>query len=352
MKRFLIFLWIITAYSCENEPTNTVVKYVEITGETMGTTYHIKYLDSLKRDFKQEIDDLLIAINNEVSTYEPASYISRFNQSEEEIQYLNILESGAKLPEHFKANFEKSKEVFQNSYGYYDPTLMPLINYWGFGYTEKKAVEEVDKIKVDSLMKFVGFEKIIQRSAKDGWIYLKKESSGIQLDFSAIAKGYGVDAVAKLLMNKGITDLFVEIGGELIVQGKNPQNKYWTIGINKPSDQAAANAIQSKVELNNMAMATSGNYRNFYEVNGVKYAHTISPKTGFPEKNTLLSATVFAADCMTADAYATACMSMGMERAKLMLIELENIDAYFLYSDENGNVQSFMSNSNLKIIEN
>ena len=350
LKSFTFLGLLILILACKNEPVKSI-QYVELTGKTMGTTYSIKYLDSLNRNFKLEIDSVLVALNNEVSTYEPESFISLFNKSEETFQYVNLLEKGAKKPTHFKANLEKSKEVFKNSNGYFDPTVMPIINYWGFGYTEKRAVEKVDSAKVDSLMQFVGFNKITQRTAQDGWVYLVKESSGVQLDFSAIAKGYGVDLVAKLLTQKGIKNYFVEIGGELVVKGVNPQNKWWMIGINTPSEQADITAIQSKVELQNQAMATSGNYRNFYEVNGVKYAHTVNPKTGFPEKNTLLSASIFAADCMAADAYATACMAMGLENAKDMINELDNIEAYFLYSDGDGNVLSQSTDPNLKIIQ-
>ena len=351
--RIYIFLAIVSVgLACKRETSTNLVKYKELAGKTMGTTYSIKYLDSLKRDFKPEIDKLLVDINNEVSTYEPKSFISLFNQCEKEIPYLNNLKKEAKLPQHFKANFEKSKEVFQASYGYFDPTVMPLINYWGFGYTEKKPVEKVDSLVVDSLMNSVGFDKITPRSADDGWIYLAKEAPGVQLDFSAIAKGYGVDAIAKLLKSNGVKNYYVEIGGELLVLGKNPQGNWWTIGINNPSETASITDIQSKVKLKNQAMATSGNYRNFYEVNGVKYAHTINPKTGFPEKNTLLSASVFATDCMTADAYATACMTLGLEKGMAMIKDIENLEAYFIYSDENGNLQSHSTNSNLQITNN
>lgn len=337
-------------FNCQSDPRPEVsTAYIAFSGKTMGTTYTVKYQDSLNRNFKTEIDQLLIEVNEEVSTYIPESFISRLNKSEQELKYINLLEAKEHTPRHFKANFEKSKEVYLNSQGFFDPTIMPIVNYWGFGYTEKRPVTEVDKLAVDSLMAFISFDKISQRSSEDGWIYLKKEKSGVQLDFSAIAKGYGVDAVAELLANNNITNYYVEIGGELTVKGKNPQNKWWTIGINIPVEGASVKEVQSLIELENQAVATSGNYRNFYEVDGVKYAHTINPKTGFPEKNTLLSATIFAMDCMTADAYATACMTMGLERGKKMIEQLDGIDAYFLYSDETGNIQSVSTNPALKI---
>lgn len=348
VRVLFVCILIIGLSACQPEAVKEVA-YLTIQGKTMGTTYTVKYKDSLERDFKAAIDQLLLEINADVSTYEPESFITRFNKSEIEIPYLNILKPETKSPKHFKVNFEKSKEIFENSLGYFDPTIMPIVNYWGFGYTEKKAVEEADKVIVDSLMKFVGFEKIEQRSAKDGWIYLQKASKGVQLDFSAIAKGYAVDEVAQLLKGKNIQNYYVEIGGELAVQGKNPSQEWWTIGINTPKTDAAVTDIEAKVSLHNCAMATSGNYRIFYEVKGVKYAHTINSKTGFPEKNMLLSTTIFAPDCMTADGYATACMSMGLEKAKTMINKIKDVDAYFLYSDEAGSILAHSTNPNLKI---
>lgn len=353
MKKTLLILLplLLFCFSCKkNKPTTAIkAEYLALKGETMGTTYSVKYLDSLNRNLKAEIDQLLIEVNDEVSTYEPESYISRFNKCEKEIQYLNLLDKSENLPLHFKANLEKAEEVHANSYGFFDPTVMPVVNYWGFGYTEKRPVLDIDRIKVDSLMQYVGFKKISHRSSEDGWLYLQKEKSGVQLDFSALAKGYGVDAVALLLEKRGIKNYFVEIGGELRVKGKNPQNDWWTVGISRPLTDAAVQDIQSTIKLQNRAMATSGNYRNFYEVDGVKYAHTINAKTGLPEKNTLLSATLLAKDCMTADAYATACMTMGLEKGMEMVNNLPGVDAYFLFSDEAGKIQSKSTDASLDI---
>lgn len=353
IRLYILLGCLFFTFSCktDSKPSQSVIQYKTLNGKTMGTSYTIKYLDSLNRDFQSAIDQLLVEVNDEVSTYEPESFITRFNKSQEDVQYFNLLNKNGKGPLHFKANFEKAGEVYKNSNGYFDPTIMPIVNYWGFGYTEKRPVLDIDKLKVDSLMQYVGFEKITQRSTKDGWIYLHKKSEGVQLDFSAIAKGYGVDAVAMHLEEQGIGHYYVEIGGELRVKGKNPQQDWWTVGINKPKEDAALTEIQAKIKLKNQAMATSGNYRNYYEVEGVKYAHTINCKTGLPEKNTLLSATLLAEDCMTADAYATACMAMGLERSKAMLSNLEGIEAYFLYSDENGVIKAEATNPEIGIFQ-
>jgi len=305
----------------------------------MGTTYHISYKDTLGRDFQKEIDELLEAVNMDVSTYMDSSFITRFNSAEKEIEYLNLLDKGALLKhKHFRLNFEKATEVYEISDGFFDPTIMPLVNYWGFGYTEKKVVESADSLKVDSLMQFVGFDKITQRSLKDGSIYLVKAVSGVQLDFSALAKGYGVDVIGELLEDKGVENYMVEIGGEVRVSGKNQRNERWKVGINTPDEKAEVYDFQSKILLKNRSLATSGNYRNYYEVNGSKYAHTINTKTGFPEKNRLLSVSIFAQDCMTADAYATACMSMGLENAFDLVSGIDGLDGYFIYSEEGGDM--------------
>ena len=332
---FLFFL------GCATESSKKVGTYQKFNGETMGTTYHVSYKDSLNRDFKKDIDALLEAVNMDVSTYIESSFISKFNSAEQEMQYLNLLDKEAvSKHKHFRLNFDKASEVYKKSDGFFDPTIMPLVNYWGFGYTEKKAVEMVDSLKVDSLMQFVGFDKISQRSVKDGSIILVKAVPGVQLDFSALAKGYGVDVVGLLLEKKGIEDYMVEIGGEVRAKGKNERDEWWTVGINTPDENSAINDFQSKVFLKNRSLATSGNYRNYYNVNGNHYAHTINTKTGFPEKNRLLSVSIFAEDCMTADAYATACMSMGLEKAFEMVGSIEGLDGYFIYSEEDGSMMN------------
>ena len=163
-----------------------------------------------------------------------------------------------------------------------------------------------------------------------------KTAPGVQLDFSALAKGYGVDEVARLLAGQGIQHYMVEIGGEVTAQGQSPRGDDWKIGINLPREDASMQDIQTAVPLHDQALATSGNYRNFYEVDGAKYSHTISPFTGFPERSTLLSASVFAPDCMTADAYATAFMAMGLEKAFVLASRLPGIEGYFLFNQEDG----------------
>ena len=287
----------------------------------MGTTYNVTCgggaVDADK--LKAQLDDLLEAINLEVSTYIENATISLFNQGKD------ALELGEEEDKniHFKINFQKAKEVYKASGGTFDPTIMPLVNYWGFGYTPKRKVTSVDSMKIAELVQTVGFDKVHLDAKKR----LTKDNLATQLDFSAIAKGYGVDALCKLLEKEGITDYFVEIGGETRTKGNNPKGNKWRIGINTPESNASTQEIYSIVELNDGAIATSGNYRNYHEVNGKKYGHTINPKTGFPEMSTTLSASVVAKDCMTADAYATAFMTMGYEKALVLAEKIPYLES-------------------------
>ncbi len=334
MKKALfpvLLLWLLVG-GCKPDVREKGNTYARIEGRTMGTTYHITYENSDMPHLKPEVEQLLKVINQDVSTYIPTAVISKFNQSK----------TGIELPagsaNHFKINFLKAKEIYELSGGYFDPTVMPLVNYWGFGYTPKKPVEKIDSSRVDSLMAFVGMQKVLLRKRADA-DFLLKEKPGVQLDFSALAKGYAVDEIGRLLKKKGIKNYLVEIGGELRAKGKNAKEKWWTVGINVPKETADVSDVQSVLELKNKSVATSGNYRNFYEVNGVKYSHTINPKTGFPERSNLLSVTVVADDCMTADALATTFMVMGLRKGEEWAKKLLDTTVYFIYNDENGQLK-------------
>ncbi len=323
----LLFILIAIGFgACKNESKQAELPYIALEGETMGTYYKITYSDSLDRNFQAEIEQFLQDFNDEVSTYIPTSTISQFNQAEKSLDV-----SGK---QYFLGNLQKSREVFEKSGGTFDPTVMPLVNYWGFGYTPKKPVNQVDSATVDSLLQFVGMEMLTLENG-----ILKKEKASVQLDFSAVAKGYAIDEIAKLLENKGVQNYLIDIGGEARAKGKNARGTVWTVGINVPKEEAGLTEIQTAVELSGRSIATSGNYRNFYEVEGVKYGHEINPDTGFPERTSLLSASVFADDCATADAYATAFMIMGLDRAYQLATQLPEIEAYFIYGAPDGSLQ-------------
>ncbi|MCB0584093.1 MAG: FAD:protein FMN transferase [Phaeodactylibacter sp.] len=332
----LTFIFVLQGCSSGDQPPSA--NYMKLSGRTMGTTYHITYSDGRQQNYQSAIDSLLEIINLEVSTYIEQSTISRFNQADSlfNLGYNPRTQRPEGYPNgHFTANYMKAREVYSASDGYFDPTIMPLVNYWGFGYSPKKTVEAVDSLAIDSLIAFVGFDKIgLAVEGKDS--LLTKTAPGVQLDFSALAKGYGVDAVGRLLAGRGVEHFMVEIGGEVAAHGQSPRGGDWKIGINVPREDAGMQEIQTAVPLHNRALATSGNYRNFYEVNGTKYSHTINPFTGFPERSTLLSASVFAPDCMTADAYATAFMAMGLDKAFALASRLPEIEGYFLFNQEDG----------------
>jgi thiamine biosynthesis lipoprotein len=327
----VLFLVIVFA-ACQNPQKTEVetIPYLKIQGETMGTTYSLTYSSAV--NYQSAIDSLLIDINSQVNTYDSTSLISKFNREES-------LEIDGELAPHFKLNYSTAGDIYKITGGYFDPTVMPLVYYWGFG-KRKIAVEQSDEAKIKQLLATTGFDKTKMEVSKNGTIYIYKVNSPeTQLDFSAIAKGYGVDAVAKLLRDRDIENYLVEIGGETITKGKNPYGTTWTLGINTPVEDTNPNAdFKALIQLEDKAIATSGNYRNYYEVDGKKYAHSINPKTGYPEMSHLLSASVIMDSCMTADAYATAFMVMGLDKAWKLVNEQESIEAYFIY-DDNGEMK-------------
>jgi thiamine biosynthesis lipoprotein len=316
----VILVFVVWKYRQSNS-----VNEIKIEGKTMGTAYHITYYDEESRNFNAQIDSLLIVFNQSLSTYIKGSEISDFNEG-------NSLRFNSPF---FLPVLEKSKEVEALSKGAFDPTVMPLVNAWGFGPGKKL---KPDSSKIDSIMEFVGFEKI-QFNRDSIW----KNDVRVQLDFSAIAKGYGVDVVADYLKSMGVTDWFIEIGGEISAFGKNQKlDKTWEAAILDPSSTYENLINKAYVKLEDKAMATSGNYFNFYEENGKKYSHTINPSSGYTIQHELLSASVFADDCMTADAWATAFMVMGKDKAIKKLEQIGELDAFLIYSTENG-IETFVT---------
>ena len=248
----------------------------------------------------------------------PNSILSKVNRNEEAV-----------LDQYFKNNFNASKQIAKETGGYFDCTLGPLIEAWGFGFRTRIPLTQE---KVDSLKSFIGFEKASIVNDR-----LIKEDPRMELSFNAIAQGYSVDLLAAFLETKGITNYLIDVGGEIIAKGSKPGNSKWRVGIQRPTedDQGAIEA-QVIVELENKAFVTSGSYRKYYEKEGVRYSHMIDPHTGYPVTHTLLSATVLAENCMLADGYATAFMVMGLEKSLKFLKNRPDLEAYFIYSDESG----------------
>jgi thiamine biosynthesis lipoprotein len=333
-------------FSCQSDPERAAENYLSLQGETMGTYYKVTYEDARQRNLKESIDSLLIALNNEVSTYIPTSVISTFNSAEDSL----VLAEKGRRSDHFITNLMAAAEMYALSDGAFDPTVMPLINYWGFGYSKRQPVTKVDSSKIKTLKMLVGFDQLdlVEEGER---VVLKKPVPEIQLDFSALAKGYGVDIVGQLLAKEGIENYLVDIGGEVIGKGLNAKGEPWSIGVSRPSETSKLTDLVAVIPLDNKAMATSGNYRNFYEVNGIKYSHTINPKTGFPERNTLLSATIVADNCMEADALATACMVKGTKAAIKWIQELQGVEAYLIYGKEDGSMGSWYSEGLKEVFE-
>jgi len=339
-KNHLLIIVVLTlsiVLSCRQGITTDSAKkdattFAKLTGPTMGTTYNLTVNYQEPTSLQSEVDNLLKEINGEVNTYLDTSFITRFNQSEKGIT-LGAKFAAADAPyRHFLMNYYRAQQINKSTDGNFDPTVLPLVSYWGFA-REKRSVTKKDQQKIDSLRQYVGLEKV---SLDENTRFLSKTAPGVSLDFSAIAKGYGVDAICELFDRNGIEHYFVEIGGEVRTKGKSPRNQPWIVGINVPSTDAALTDQQAQVKLSGTALASSGNYRNFYEVDGQKYGHTIDPKTGMPKMSDLLSTSIFAEDCMTADAYATACMVMGIDEAYTLISNTEGIEGFFIYGTQDG----------------
>jgi thiamine biosynthesis lipoprotein len=327
----LILFNLLIIYSC-GSAENKNSKLIEFKGLTMGSGYSISYRDSLNRNFQPQIDSFLAVFDKEISTYRDDSRLSSFNHSDSGI-FISRNE-----PLHLVRNFQLSGLFHGSTAGWFNPTVMPLVNYWGFGKDGKKGIKNPDDKVIDSLKKICNFSFISINETPEGF-WLKKNNPKTQIVLNAIAPGDAADQIGKMLESAGIKDYMVEIGGEVRARGLQSATFGWMIGINTPVEGAAINDLQIVVELNNKSLATSGNYRNFIEVNGQKYVHTINPFTGYTEKNNLLSASIFVDDCAAADAIATACMAMGMEKAWSLVNSLNGVDAYFIYTDSEGKMQ-------------
>jgi len=300
--------------------------YQKDEGFIFGTVYHITYQSDV--NYQKEIEAELMKVDQSLSPFNKTSIISSVNRNEK-----------VKVNEMFSEVFNLAESISKETQGAFDITVAPMVNAWGFGF---KTGNPPTKQTIDSLRAIVGYQKV---ALKDG--YVVKQNPKTMLDCSAIAKGFGSDVVARFLQKKGIQNYMVEIGGEIVVRGNSDKKLPWRIGINKPTDDSlnTNQELQDVVNVTDIAMATSGNYRNFYYKNGKKYAHTIDPNTGYPVQHNILSATVLAKNCATADAYATSFMVMGLDGAKKILEKHPELDAYLIYSDHKGSNKIWYSPS-------
>ena len=292
----------------------------------MGTTYQVLYFDKDNRNFQAPVDSLLKLVNRSISTYDPASQVSRFNRS------TGIAVSSP----FFLTPLKKGLEVSALSGGAFDLTVMPLVNAWGFG---PGKTLNMDSATVDSLKTLTGFRKI--RITRDS---ILKTDPRIQLDFGGIGQGYGADMITGYLRSKGITDLLVELGGEGMALGRNLQTgKPWTVGLLDPNSTRDDQFFKAYVSLADQSYTTAGNYFNYRVVNGKKYSHTIDPTTGYPAEQAILSASVFTNDCTTADAWDTAFMVMGLEKSIAYLKDHPELDAILMYAGEANKIELFIT---------
>ena len=322
--RNILYLFFLTLFSCSFSD-NTIL--VTNSGEAQGSYYHIKYMSDYGEDYHFQIDSILQEVDSSLSIYKNYSLISKLNNGEQ-----------LKTDTLFNIVFLAAQKVFLESEGNFDCSVSPLVDAWGF-YNDKLGNSLViDSVKFKSILDDVGFQKI--HLIEDSLVIPKQMS----LDFNAIAQGFTVDLIASYLDSKNISRYLIEVGGEILAKGSNDDGNIWRVGIDKPSENIDANErFQFILDLEDKALATSGNYRKFYEKNGVKYSHTINPFTGFPAENSLLSVTVIHDNCMFADAYATAFMVMGVKQTKQFVAQHSDIEIYLVYTGKDGDWKTYIS---------
>ncbi len=332
MKRIIPFILIGLLYQGCTPPK----EYLTIDGLTQGTTYHIVIESSPElniEDLRVKVETLLKEVDNSLSIYNDSSVISLINS--------NISDMTDTL---FREVFRASAQISDQCDGLFDITVGPLVKAWGFG---PDAHKKFDETKLDSLLALVGMDKVKLEGDR-----IIKADPAIFIDVNAIAQGYTVDLLIDMLAAMGIDDCLVEVGGEVRSRG-DKNGLGWHVGIDRPADgnYIPGADLQAKIRLDNSALATSGNYRKFYIEDGVKYSHTIDPRTGYPARQTLLSATIIAPTCAVADAWATACMVGGKETAVSFIEKNAFLEGYLVFSDEKGNMQSWMSEGLKKWIQ-
>lgn len=319
MQKISLFLSILFLISCSDKED----RYQKISGNAFGTTYNITYKDSQNKNFEKQIDSLVYLVNKSMSIYLKNSDISKINQGDTSI----IIDA------YFKDVFLKSQRIFKETDGYFDPTVGVLVNAWGFGPTT--SIENLNAVKIDSLMQFVGFDKVKLVEGK-----IVKKHPSIYFDFNAIAKGYGIDVIGRFFESQNCSNYLIELGGEIRARGVNDLGDVWHVAIEDPNTDGTR-SISEIVGLENKSMASSGNYRKFkIDENGNKFVHTINAKTGYATESNLLAATVISdLDCADVDGYATAFMAMGFEKSKSFLENHPELTAHLIYVDANGETQ-------------
>lgn len=340
-KLSLLLLVFVGLYGCLPEKKTGEIR---IQGQELGTSYSIIFFGDEAVDWESKVDSVFLVINQSMSTYQEGSIISRINRGERNVR----------VDGQFKEVFFLSQEVYERTDGYFDPTVGLLVDAWGFGPGEQ---QELDSVKVDSLLQFVGWDKVTLKSDR----MVEKEKPEIRFDFNAIAKGYAIDRLGLMLQTNGVESYLVEVGGEVLAserkwapQELDPESTdslaldspelRWKVGIDDPQS-TGARQLKKIIYIKEQALASSGNYRKFWvdEETGKRYVHTINPLTGFTENGSVLATSVLASSCAKADAFATAFMAMPLEKSKALLVESNDLEGYIIYLDEAGEVTEFMT---------
>jgi thiamine biosynthesis lipoprotein len=321
MYRILVLLFVFSCFSCKKELMNT-----HVVGEVFGTSFSIKYEAKQTGDFQKQFDSLFRVINKSMSTYIKDSDISKINRNEDSL-----------VDSHFINVFKASEAIYKETDGVFDPTIGALVNAWDFG--PEGTINNLDSLKIDSLMLSVGLDKVTLIGNKIS------KPKGTFIDFNAIAKGYGVDVIGIFLESQGIENYLVEIGGEIRSRGINVErNAEWKVGVEMPHFDGTQSILKA-ISIRDESMATSGTYRKFkVDEQGNRYAHIIDPITGYPSKTNLLSISVIAKDCMTADAYATALKAMGIDKVKAFLDTHNHIKVLAIIQNEHGDMETIFFN--------
>ena len=328
---FCAVLCMMMLTSCRHPKVPILTKF---NGKTQGTYYAITYYADDSVNFQPSIDSLLHRFDSTASISKPNSIISRLNNND----------PSARADTLFTSIFQKAMEVSEKTEGAFDITIGPLVNAWGIGLSERK---KMDPYTIDSILKFVDFHKVMLDNGK-----LVKTDPRIQINFNAIALGYAVDMIAAFLDSKGIQSYLIDIGGEVLARRTKPGGEKWRFAMEMPTKKDDdPHSIQAIVSLQDMAISTSGSYRKYYEENGKRYSHEIDPATGYPVKHSTLSVSVVAKDCLTANAYATAFMVMGVEKGKAYLKKHPKINVYFIYSGYDGSLQTYYTKGFAKLLK-
>ena len=328
MRKLIVFaIGILVLAGCGRQPKKIVLQ-----GLAQGSYYAITYYDEQNRNFQKEIDSIFHAIDMSVNLWVESSVISKVNRNEE-----------VTLDSIFIDNFNIAQEAAKLSNGYFDPTISPIVTAWGFSY---KHGDSITPQLIDSLKQLVDYRKI---RIEDGKVV--KENPDMQLDFNAIAQGYTSDLIASFLGSRGIKNYLVDTGGEIMAKGTKPNGRPWIVGIEKPADKwDSEQVVQTRIALRDKGLVTSGSTRKYVERNGKRYSHCIDPNTGYPVDHQVLSVTVLAENSVWADALASICMVMGMEKSLPIIEGLDGVEAYYIFANDNNELETFATEEFQKLI--